>query len=592
MCGIHLLWGKEAKEENIHILLEAGRHRGPDQEASLSPWPGIWIGVNRLRISDPSPAADQPFWTSDQHAFLIWNGELYNSKELKSLLTTMGYTFVTDSDTEVLLVWLRSFGEKGMARLKGMFSFILVDVVNKSILTARDPSGEKPLYFKQDVDTLCISSTASGIARVFGIPVAPRSFPNYAFLRAPRHGHSFFNGIKSWRPGQFSSIQNHLSFRFDSLPETQSAEEDFTLETFEEKLTHAVTRQIQADVPAGMLLSGGADSSLLYAIWHKETGERLPAFTLEVEPKYQGKYQDAKYSKAFAEQFPCDLMSVPISQETFLSEWDEYLPSIDQPVGDSAGFLLWFLGKKAKEKGIKVLISGAGADELWGGYRRHSAFQTYLAYKDWLLWAKPLMQSLPLPREYSKFFKSIRSSENHTFLNFSGLRPVSKEVYEYVDRFFDKYLPPYKRALDFDRKVYLVEDVLKIQDQSLMAHGIEGRSPYLDSDLVDFWRKVENLDLLTGKKWIHELLNQHGLGEISNRPKLGFGLPLREWFLEGGPVAKRAFSVVKKFGQTHQKDLGNEIFQITQTPEKFIKSDFLMLYNLFLLAEWVNLRYA
>lgn len=590
MCGIHLLWGKAANEENMEILLQRGRSRGPDQEAVLSPWPGIWIGVNRLRISDLSPKSDQPFWTPDRHAFLIWNGELYNSPELRSLLTTMGMKFKTESDTEVLLLWLRSFGEKGIAKLKGMFAFILVDVVNKSILVARDPNGEKPLFFKQDQDTLCVSSTASGIARVMHAAVERRVFCNYSFFRAPLQGNSFFTGVKEWKPNRYSLIKNHLAFRFDLLPAAKSKEENLDRSTFEAHLKKAVERQFRADAPVGLLLSGGADSSLLYALWAKMGGENLPCFTLALEEKYQSKYQDPKYSHILADKFGFELKPILVTQEVFLEHWEAYVAQLDQPVGDSAGFLLWILGAKAKAEGIQVLISGAGADELWGGYRRHAAFEKYLTKKSWLLWLALFIQKLPLPREYGKFFRSLRRNENHTFLNFSALRPVDKEIFLDVERFFDPKLPAYKRALDFDRKVYLVEDLLKIQDQSLMAHGVEGRSPYLDTDLVAFWKKIEDPEVLSGKKWIYELLQKYGLSEISERPKLGFGLPLLEWLQEDGPVAKRVFDLVRQFGLNYTSDLPAEIAKICRQPQDYVKSDFLILYNLFLLAEWMNLR--
>ncbi|MDN3204138.1 asparagine synthase (glutamine-hydrolyzing) [Algoriphagus sediminis] len=585
MCGIHLIWGQGAKEENLRILLESSFHRGPDHQDLCSPWPGLWIGVNRLRISDPTPKADQPFWTKDGHSLIIWNGEIYNHRELRSLLETMGKDFESNSDTEVLITWLRSFGVKGLSKLKGMFSLILVDVMTKSILVARDPSGEKPLYYQHSQDSLCISSSVSGINKIWPSDLDMASVENYAFLRSARRGHTFYKRIQEWKPNRFSQISNPGTFRFDPLPH----EEESDTNSFEKILDRVVERQFDSDVPKGVLLSGGADSSLLYSHWYQKTGKALPAFTFAAEKKYQKKYDDIHWVRNLTDLFPAELHEVSIDQHSFAKHFEDYVANLDEPVGDSAGFLLWMLGKEAKNQGIKVLISGAGADELWGGYRRHDAFEKYLKNKRLYLFLKSTLSWMPLTRSYSKFFDSIHESEERTFLNFSALRPVPSYIFQDYYRIFDQGLDPYRKALDFDRRVYLVEDVLKVQDQALMAHGIEGRSPYLDSDFLSLWKQSPNRDL-KAKRGIKELLLKYDLGQIANRKKLGFGLPLEEWFQEGESFAKKAFQSIKELENRLGETLPSPISEISQRPGYFVKSDFLMLYNLFLFSEWVNLR--
>ncbi len=589
MCGIHLIWGQGANEENLQILLDSSENRGPDHQDLLSPWPGLWVGANRLRISDPSSKSDQPFWSSDGHALILLNGEIYNHQELRSLLKTMGKDFQTSSDTEVLITWLRSFGEKGLSKLKGMFSLILVDVLTKSILVARDPSGEKSIYYRHAQDSLCISSTAKGIESIWPSELDISSIENYAYLRYPRRGHTFFKGIQEWKPNRFSQISTPTTFRFDPLPKDKKSEDNQPSGSFEAVFDRVIERQFQTDVPKGILLSGGADSSLLYANWYKTAGQSLPAFTFVPEKKYQQKYDDIQWVKRLVKQYPAELNEIEISEEIFLNHFDEYDAGLDQPVGDSAGFLLWMIGKEAKKQGIKVLISGAGADELWGGYRRHKAFETYLRNRNLLLSLKPFLSWLPLSRAYRKFLDSIHKNEERTFMNFSALRLIPDHIFQDYERVFDQEYSSDRKALDFDRKVYLVDDILKIQDQALMAHGIEGRSPYLDSDFISLWKKSPDSEL-KGKRRINELLNQYDLGFISERKKLGFGLPLEEWFGSNGSFAKRAFQSIKSLESRLGNSLPAPIHEITKNPENFIKSDFLMLYNLFLLSEWVNLR--
>jgi asparagine synthase (glutamine-hydrolysing) len=258
-------------------------------------------------------------------------------------------------------------------------------------------------------------------------------------------------------------------------------------------------------------------------------------------------------------------------------------------VGDSAGFLTWMIGKKAKNQ-VKVLISGAGAEELWGGYQRHVAFSKYWEqHKFWSNWAG-FFEKLPLGREWKKFMSGIHPNPDQTFLNFSALQNPPADLVGDYERIFNANLPEYKRMLDFDRQVYLVQDVLKVHDNALMAHGIEGRSPYLDSSILGIWQKVEDPALLCGKPWIKNLLQKNDLAWVADRRKFGFGLPLKEWLSAKGEYSTRVFSSLKGFDRSHGEKFPSAIRQILQRPEDGVKSQFLTLYNLFLLSEWVKLH--
>ncbi|PZX49312.1 asparagine synthase (glutamine-hydrolysing) [Algoriphagus ratkowskyi] len=589
MCGIHLIWGKGANEEAINSMLQQSQHRGPDQQASFSPWPGLWIGVNRLKILHTGSEADQPFWSPDGSSLLIWNGELYNYQEIRNLLIQMGIIFITQSDTEVVMQVLRVFGIKGLEKLQGMFALIYVDLTEKSLLVSRDSNGEKPLYYAQNPDTLLVSSECKSIQSLKSADLDNRQLEPYFYLRAPFLGNTFLQGIHEWKPGLYSKILNHSAFRWDHIPDGAKLSCEPTFDSFKETLTDSVLNQFHADVPVGVQLSGGADSSLLYALWYKETGIPLPSFTIQVQEKYRNKYLDGDAASRFSKQVPSSHHLIKIDQATFWENWEDYLKSMDQPIGDSAGFLNWMIGKEAK-KSIKVLISGAGADELWGGYQRHKAFDFYQNHKGLLLKFQSILAKIPLKRGYQKFISSIDSDPRRTFLNFSGLDILPNDLALDYDRVFNKNLPNYIQMLDFDRQVYLVQDVLKIQDNALMAHSIEGRSPYLDASMLDVWRNVEDEQLLKGKPWIKQFLTELDLHWVSERKKMGFGLPLQEWFAENGEFAKRVFSSIKAFEKTHGEHFPTKMRVLAAKPEHGVKHHFLTLYNLFLLAEWVKLH--
>ncbi len=589
MCGIHLIWGKGANKKSIEGMLAFAHHRGPDQQAALSPWPGMWIGVNRLKITHPTPEADQPFWSPDGNYFLIWNGEIYNFRALARQLEMMGVSLTTNSDTEVLMHWLRIFGNKGLEKLEGMYALILVNLIEKSILVARDKNGEKPLYYAQNPDRLIISSDARAIRQVRKSEIDTDQFGHYFYLRAPLPGKTLFREVREWKPNRNSWIQQHSAFRWDSISGIKKSPEGSTKSGFRKVLEQAISRQFQADVPLGIQLSGGVDSSLLYALWHRQSGKALPAYTITHEKKYQKKYSDGPNAEKLTAKIPAEHSLIEVNQQNFLANWDEYLKSVDVPVGDSAGFLTWMIGKEAK-RDVKVMISGAGADELWGGYQRHKAFDFYLKNKSWLLPLQPILQKLPLGREFQKFISSIQTDPKSTFLNFTGLKPIPAEISEDYERLFSGEKMEYAAALEFDRQNYLVQDILKIQDSALMAHGIEGRSPYLDEGMLNFQKSVKNHENLKGKKWLKECLEDLGLSWIPKRKKTGFGLPLAEWFAADGPFAHRAIQTIKSFEKSHGTDFPAEMRALAKDPESGIKNHYLILYNLFLLADWVKLQ--
>ncbi|MEN2282937.1 asparagine synthase (glutamine-hydrolyzing) [Algoriphagus sp. SE2] len=589
MCGIHLIWGKGSNKTAINKLLTQSKHRGPDQKASISPWPGMWIGVNRLKILHPGPDADQPFWSTDGSSLLVWNGEIYNYKSLRSLLEKMGIEFITDCDTEVLINWIRIFGAKGLEKLEGMFALIYIDLKDNSILVARDPNGEKPLYYSQNQDRLIISSEACGIAKITNEQLDQQQIENYYFLRFPLPGKTLYKGVKEWKSGRYSHIFQHSTFRWDNIQTIKTKVQKLGKDEFKEILNKSVRTQFHADVPLGIMLSGGMDSSLLYSTWYNQTGTPLPAYTIQVEKKYRKKYGDGDAAIGLVKKIPAQHHVIEMDQKSFWENWEDYLNSIDFPIGDSAGYLTWMIGKEAK-KDVKVLISGAGADELWGGYNRHSAYDFYLQNQKPLLMSKPFFQALPLGRSMKKFFNSIDPNESKTFLNFSALQPVSDDLASDYERIFNPKLSSYKRTLDFDRQVYLVQDVLKIHDQSLMAHSIEGRAPYLSGSMISFWKEITDEAFLKKKIWIKELLNESGLEQVTQREKFGFGLPIQEWLSEKGEFSNRVFNKIMAFEKSHGEFFPPEMRILAKNPESGIKFHFLALYNIFLLAEWVELK--
>lgn len=593
MCGINLVlhYPENLAGKAISNMMTATQHRGPDSSCSICLDGGTHISGNRLKILDLSDHCNQPLLTEDQHGVLVWNGALYNFQDLRNELLNLGITFESQSDSEVLLYWLYAFGKSGLRRLAGMYSLIFINRITNSVLIARDPMGQKPLYYHQDGKKWLFSSEFRGILASGLVSENWNSsqYLPYFYFRITAPSETFHSGIKQVLPGEVIELNPEgeliggemlgIPTRPITLP---------TLSQFEDFIVDAVLKHFHADVPVGMILSGGADSALLYLAWYKETGIPLRSYTAVFEEKYQKKFNDYRYAKQLASKCLGKHKEVMVNPEEFRKLWPEYLKTLDHPVGDTAGFLSWMIGREASSE-VKVLVGGAGADELFAGYNRHRAFLFYLNNRKTAGYLKNFLGHFPfVPRMFQKMLHGIGATEMETYLNFAALQPIPPALFSDFSQWFKPKDNPYLAALNWDRDVYLIHDVLKVFDNATMAHGIEGRSPYLDSPLLSLSMSLTEMQhkSLKSKQWIKELLIQYGFAEIAHREKLGFGIPIAEWLRDDAQFRKEMFSVVRQFESDFGKDFPVEMRKLAQKPEDGIRRSFLQLWNLYLLASW------
>ncbi|WP_460542755.1 asparagine synthase (glutamine-hydrolyzing) [Echinicola sediminis] len=574
----------------IEKLMQGTQHRGPDHSAWLELSTGIFLAGNRLKTSDLGDWPNLPV-VIEEDCFLAWNGALYNADELRNQLLSEGLRFESRSDTEVLGKWLKARGRDGIQGIQGMYALLFVNGAKEEILVARDPYGKKPLYFFNHNESWIFSSEASAMVNsgLVENKIDSHQFLPYYFSRHSFPEHSFFKGIKQLLPGQILE----LDWNGKLLNETKASHETVASKAcskarFNSLLTDAVLRHFHADVPVGVLLSGGADSSLLLHTWVKETGVPLHTFTVTYEGKGLGEFQDSQYARALASQYNCAHHEIQLSPGLVLENWAEYIRTLDQPVGDSAGFISWMIAKEAK-KHVKILISGAGADELFGGYNRHEAFRFYLKHKAGLTKWGVLVSKMPtMGRGINKFLEAIENSEEATFLNFSSLQAVPSAVQGKFLAYYPKEKGAFKSALAWDRDYYLINDILKIHDNALMVHGVEGRAPYLDKALVELSNSMseEQHLALSSKQWIRELLNEAGLSKYAKRKKLGFGLPLKSWLTHEENFRNVICEVIRDFEKEWTDQLPQEMRDLAIAPEANLKKSFLQVWNLFVLASW------
>jgi asparagine synthase (glutamine-hydrolysing) len=569
MCGIHLILDKQSapRPEAAGRMVAAAAHRGPDaQGCRIVGGPGqvLSLGYNRLKITDLRDAANQPMVTPGGRYWLLFNGAIYNFRALRRQLR-LAYDFRTGSDTEVLLYWLAENGPEGLAGLDGMYALAFYDCHTGHLLLARDPWGMKPLFYAENDQCLVVSSEIRGILASGLVPKEPELGQVAHYLRfkfAQRPG-TFYRGIFELEPGvaYVSSPGKQLS-PAGTPPERElpkgvtAATAKAVLPKLTQAMTETVVRHLEADVPAGLLLSGGVDSTLLLAMAREVGVKDLPVFTVaygaEDEPYAT---RDHHFARQAARQYGASYYEVPIGRGLLETFW-EWLPTLDQPVGDGAAWLTWLLSQTAK-KHVTVVLSGAGADELFGGYNRHWAFYQYLKKYGWLQYAVPLLQPVAaaLPnhgawRHWHKLGTQLSTRPGETFVNFTAHLPGTL-LREEVDGYAMNGLLPtgawgsqirsiakgdfveenLQYALRHDQRHYLPGDVLAVTDRMTMQHGLEARLPYLGGQVTALAQSLPAAFRLgAGRKWLlGEVLRQKGGAPYVQRRKEGFGMPFGHW---------------------------------------------------------------
>lgn len=545
MCGIHLIIDKQGTldDTSIQKMLRQSAHRGPDDKTILkfqSPHPS-YIGANRLRITDLTTAGAQPMQTGKN--ILAFNGEIYNYPDLKNELLKSGSSFSSSSDTEVLLHMLCR--GSSLESLNGMYAFIFFNSEDQSVSLARDPRGMKPLYYYEDAKCFIVSSEIKAILATDLVvkdlnEQAVEQYLQFKYVSPPD---TFFKGIKEVLPGEQieisgSKITSRLTKK--NPPEKSAGTGTGIVENTGQLLEDAVLNHLPSNQSFGLFLSGGIDSTLLLAIMQR-LGYQVPSYSyISSKKDLNHGTEDVTYAKKAARQYGSKHDVLETNKGKIFNHLDEYISIIDQPIGDSAGIMTWLLSKEIG-KSHKIAISGSGADELFAGYNRHAAFYMYLKKYKLLNTSKTIgkltgafleKQGFEFGRLLHRFMGNIHEDPSQTFAGFSQLLKINNSTPKlWPDITGDQVEYHLSNALSHDLTHFLVSDVLAINDTMGMQSGLEIRSPYLDSNLVEWCAAIPSeIKLKHGKKWILSKLLHNYDGDIyAKRQKQGFGLPFKGW---------------------------------------------------------------
>lgn len=569
MCGIAGYSGS-VEVANLGAAMEAMAHRGPDDSGQYHTADGhTGLGFVRLAIRDLSAAGHQPMLAHEGEVALVFNGEIYNFRELRAELEAKGHVFRGHSDTEVLLNLYLEEGEAMLPRLNGIFAIGLWDGRSQSLLVARDALGVKPLYFAQTEGAFAFASEIKSLLQLTPSvkSLDPIALHNYmSFLWCPGEG-TPLRGVRKLLPGEAMRIEAGLPvarWTWYRLPLIQGdalpvADEQAAMQGIVFHLRQAVQRQMVADVPVGAFLSGGLDSSAVVAL-AREQNPDIQCFSIDVQgAQDEGFADDLPYARRVAQHLGVPLHVVQVDPATMAEDLQQMVIQLDEPLADPAALNVRYISALARQQGIKVLLSGTAGDDLFTGYRRHRAVQAE-RYWSWLprpartalqSMAAGLNQRAALSRRISKalagasldgdarlveYFRWIREADlkalySAEFRQSLGDTLAASTMLEFL-KGMPASAPPLDRMLALEQRFFLADHNLNYTDKMSMAEGLEVRVPFLDLDLVEFSARLPVGLKQRGAqgKWIFKRAMEPYLPhDVIYRSKSGFGVPLRRW---------------------------------------------------------------
>ena len=545
MCGINGVIYKNnqsVKADRLEKMNKTLNYRGPDDHG-IYLQEHIGLGHTRLSILDLSSAGHQPMIYEEK--VIVYNGEVYNFKEIRNTLMGKGMVFDSESDTEVILKAYAFYGIEFVKQLNGMFSLAIFDPQKEKIFLIRDRYGIKPLYLYEDAETIIFSSEIKSIlTQEVKVSIDKAAVEEYFQFHYIRHPLTPYNEIKKVEPGYIYEIDVH-SFKIqkiqyydiDPVPDTAISFETAS-EKCEEILADSVKKRMISDVEVGLFLSGGVDSSLITALAAECTEKKLKTFSIAFNG-VSGFFDESEYALKIAEQYGTDHKVLYMDFNDLLKDLDVIVAHMDEPLADSSVFLNYQLSKVTKEY-VTVVLSGLGGDELFGGYNRHQAFLIqkklqnikFLKFfsKIDLLGSNRTGRYGNTIRHLAKLLDSMGKNANETYL-----KTVSYHFLNSYDLGIDHY--KLENILFYDTKYYMSDNLLNFTDKMSMMHSLEIRTPFLDYRLVDYAFRMNpafKASLFEKKIILKKIAEKYMSKDSVYRRKQGFAAPIEIWLRKMG----------------------------------------------------------
>jgi asparagine synthase (glutamine-hydrolysing) len=563
MCGITGILDFKKNPISIDSLKTIGNslyHRGPDDNGYFidsDNYPPVGLAHQRLSIIDLSKAGHQPMSNEDDTIYIVFNGEIYNFQEVRRECIKRGHLFKSNTDTETILHLYEDYGKNCVEKLDGMFAFAIWDKKKRILFLARDRIGKKPLFYFYENNVFCFGSEIKALLETGKIQpeVSIDNIPLYLLFGYVPCPNTLYKDIFQLPPASRMIIDASGKIQIETYWELKSQpqilrDEVWCVRKIRELLMNSVKKRLISDVPLGVFLSGGIDSSIVVGIMSQLMDQPVKTFSIGFEGDES--YDETSYARIVAEHFNTDHTEFIVKPNAF-ELLDKLLWHHDEPYGDSSAIPTYIVSKLTR-KHVTVALNGDGGDEVFAGYERFNRVKyTENVSKFMFKFMAKVFQTLPIhsDEKFEKFCYKASQSFPYNLMHWIANIEIDDISLLLVEEMrndienkrlgysFSQYmnesdgLSILSKTLYINIKTYLLDDLLRKMDRMTMANSLEARSPFLDKDLIEFVmrlpdrmkiRKGKNKYLL--KKTFSDLLPH----SIVHRPKQGFGVPLDKWF--------------------------------------------------------------
>ena len=548
MCGfVGFCDDSKNKKKIIRDMADIIKHRGPDSDGYYVD-NNIALGFRRLSIIDLDKGS-QPIFNEDKDKVIVFNGEIYNYKEIREELKSKGHKFSTNTDTEVILHGYEEYKEDILNKLRGMFAFVIYDIKEKSLFGARDFYGIKPFYYYYDDDNFLFGSE---IKSFLGSPNFKKELnkdmlSQYLTFQCSIGEDTFFKNTYKLLPGHYfiykdKELEIKKYYEVKLEPNDDKSLEEW-VSGIREVIDNSVLAHKVSDVEVGSFLSSGVDSSLIAKLSSVDK-----TFTVGYDNK---KYSEIDYAKQFSDKINVSNVSKKISKEEYFKEFSNVQYYMDEPLADASAVMLYFLSKTAS-KHVKVCLSGEGADEIFGGYNIYHEPYSVSWYNKIPYFIRKCIGILVYPfRNYTGFNFLYRRSKKiedryignafifepndaKKIVNFNyGNKTYKDFTKSYYDKVSDLDVVTKMQYIDFN--FWLIYDILLKADKMSMANSLEVRVPYLDREVIEYASKLPSKYKIVGnetKYAFRKVAKEELADKVADKKKLGFPVPIREWLKE------------------------------------------------------------
>ena len=548
MCGfVGFCDDSKNKKKIIRDMADIIKHRGPDSDGYYVD-NNIALGFRRLSIIDLDKGS-QPIFNEDKDKVIVFNGEIYNYKEIREELKSKGHKFSTNTDTEVILHGYEEYKEDILNKLRGMFAFVIYDIKEKSLFGARDFYGIKPFYYYYDNENFLFGSE---IKSFLGSPNFKKELnkdmlSQYLTFQCSIGEDTFFKNTYKLLPGHYfiykdKELEVKKYYEVKLEPNDDKSLEEW-VSGIREVIDNSVLAHKVSDVEVGSFLSSGVDSSLIAKLSSVDK-----TFTVGYDNK---KYSEIDYAKEFSDKINVSNVSKKISKEEYFKEFSNVQYYMDEPLADASAVMLYFLSKTAS-KHVKVCLSGEGADEIFGGYNIYHEPYSVSWYNKIPYFIRKCIGILVYPfRNYTGFnflyrrSKKIKdryignafifeSNDAKKIVNFNyGNKTYKDFTKSYYDKVSDLDVVTKMQYIDFN--FWLIYDILLKADKMSMANSLEVRVPYLDREVIEYASKLPSKYKIVGnetKYAFRKVAKEELADKVADKKKLGFPVPIREWLKE------------------------------------------------------------